>query len=206
MLYFVQYKDNYIERSQENFTMEVHDRSNRSVTSAFRRLQCHHGIWSEFLERIGKSSQHVRISAKTGLKLEPSLCDLRKGSISYLRYAFVAEVERCDPLNIFSTIKDWTFRNCEILSTVHRGFGDRESFDLPLTDEDPVREDGGISRLFTTLRDCLPSARVLRYPLRGAHFILDTDASNTGLSRVLSRVQDDIDWVIAYSSTRLRRA
>ena len=56
---------------------------------------------------------------------------------------------------------------------------------------------------FDTLRDCLTSVPVLAYPDFDQLFILDTDASNTGLSAVLSQVQDGKERVIAYAAKAL---
>ena len=56
---------------------------------------------------------------------------------------------------------------------------------------------------FDTLRDCLTSVPVLAYPDFDQLFILDTDASNTGLGAVLSQVQDRKDRVIAYAAKAL---
>jgi hypothetical protein len=52
----------------------------------------------------------------------------------------------------------------------------------------------------------LTTAPVLAYPQRDASFILDTDASLSGIGAVLSQVQDGEEKVIAYASKTLSRS
>ena len=59
---------------------------------------------------------------------------------------------------------------------------------------------------FDELKDHLTSAPVLSFPNFDNNFILDTDASNTGIGGVLSQLQDDgTERVIAYASRVLTR-
>ena len=53
------------------------------------------------------------------------------------------------------------------------------------------------------MRQLLTEAPVLGYPTRDDPFLLDTDASNTGLGGVLSQIQDGEERVIAYGSKTL---
>ena len=57
---------------------------------------------------------------------------------------------------------------------------------------------------FVSLRDALVRAPVLAFPTETGPYILDTDASNFGLGGVLSRIQNDVECVIAYCSRALR--
>ena len=59
---------------------------------------------------------------------------------------------------------------------------------------------------FDTLKECLTSGPVLTYPCLGGVFILDTDASNTGLGAVLSQVKDGQERVLGYFSRSLSKA
>jgi transposase InsO family protein len=57
---------------------------------------------------------------------------------------------------------------------------------------------------FVRLKAALTHAPVLSFPdIRGGNFILDTDASNTGIGSVLSQVQDGRETVIGYYSKLL---
>ena len=58
---------------------------------------------------------------------------------------------------------------------------------------------------FDTLKERLTSAPVLTFPCPGGVFILDTDASNTGLGAVLSQMQDGQERVLGYFSRSLSK-
>ena len=52
-------------------------------------------------------------------------------------------------------------------------------------------------------RDCLPNPEISivhGIPATSGEFIVDTDASNVVIGRVVSQVQDGSEWVIAYFS------
>ena len=54
---------------------------------------------------------------------------------------------------------------------------------------------------FDHLRKCLMTTPILAFPDHSRHFMLDTDASDTGIGAILSQVQDDGgEDVIAYAS------
>lgn len=52
----------------------------------------------------------------------------------------------------------------------------------------------------------LTTAPVLGYPIPGETFILDTDASGTGIGAVVSQIQDGKERVIAFYSRSLTKA
>ena len=58
---------------------------------------------------------------------------------------------------------------------------------------------------FNRLKECLTSAPILGMPRDEGTFLLDTDASDTGLGAVLSQMQDGNEVVIAYASRTLSR-
>jgi transposase InsO family protein len=59
---------------------------------------------------------------------------------------------------------------------------------------------------FNTMKKRLTAAPILAYPNEQDSFVLDTDASNTGIGAVLSQVQDGQERVIAYASRVLTKA
>ncbi|UYV83713.1 K02A2.6-like [Cordylochernes scorpioides] len=60
-------------------------------------------------------------------------------------------------------------------------------------------------RAMDKLKQALSSPPMLAYPDPGEPFILDTDASNTGIGAVLSQTQDGVERVIAYFSKTLSK-
>ncbi|UYV64981.1 K02A2.6-like [Cordylochernes scorpioides] len=60
-------------------------------------------------------------------------------------------------------------------------------------------------RAMEKLKEMLVAAPILAYPRPGEIYILDTDASNTGISGVLSQVQEGSERVIAYFSKTLSK-
>lgn len=59
---------------------------------------------------------------------------------------------------------------------------------------------------FEELKRLLVSASVLSFPTTEGQFILDTDASLSGIGAVLSQIEDGQERVIAYASRTLNRA
>ena len=61
-------------------------------------------------------------------------------------------------------------------------------------------------RSFDTLKQALCEAPVLAYPRFDLPFILDTDASTTGVAAVLSQVQDGKERPITYAAKALTKS
>ncbi|XP_055877105.1 uncharacterized protein LOC106074369 [Biomphalaria glabrata] len=59
---------------------------------------------------------------------------------------------------------------------------------------------------FERLKNTLASSSILAYPIPGTTFILDTDASGTGIGAVLSQKVDETERVIAYFSRSFSKA
>ena len=60
---------------------------------------------------------------------------------------------------------------------------------------------------FIALKTCLTSATILALPDWSSPFVLDTDASDTGIGAVLSQIhQDGSEHVIAYANRTLNKA
>ena len=60
-------------------------------------------------------------------------------------------------------------------------------------------------KAFDKLKAALCTAPVLTYPVPGAPYVLDTDASNTGIGAVLSQVIDSVEHVLGYASRSLSK-
>ena len=62
--------------------------------------------------------------------------------------------------------------------------------------------------MFEVLKGKLVEAPILAYPSSSPAdpYVLDTDASDSGIGAVLSQVQDGVEQVIAYASTTLNHS
>ncbi|KAJ8349608.1 hypothetical protein SKAU_G00247380 [Synaphobranchus kaupii] len=69
-----------------------------------------------------------------------------------------------------------------------------------------AEEKEGQSMAFDQLRAALTEAPVLAYPDAQRPFIIDTDASNTGVGAILSQEDEDDERVVAYYSRALGKA
>jgi transposase InsO family protein len=58
---------------------------------------------------------------------------------------------------------------------------------------------------FKALKDAISTAPVLKFPVKGAPYILDTDASNYGIGAVLSQMVDGKEMVLGYASRTLSK-
>lgn len=58
---------------------------------------------------------------------------------------------------------------------------------------------------FDKLKELLISAPILAYQDNQSEFILDTDASNSGIGAVLSQIQNGEERVVAYATRTLNK-
>ena len=63
-----------------------------------------------------------------------------------------------------------------------------------------------MSKSMETLKEALCAAPILAYPVPDGRYILDCDASNSGIGAVLSQVQEGQERVISYGSKKLDKA
>ena len=163
-----------------------------------------------------------RLSA-AGLKLKSSKCSLFRPEVAYLGHIVSENGIKPDPDKI-RRIKNWTTPTsitdvrsflglCSYYRRFIRGFS---SIAAPLNKllekSNKFEWNDDCDQAFDDLKKTLVSDSVMAYPRDSGLFILDTDASATGIGAVLSQLQWDetsqkeIERPIAYASRTLTRS
>ena len=151
-----------------------------------------------------------------GLKLKAKKCDLMKRKVAFLGHIVDAEGVHCDPAKV-DAVRDWEtpttvteIRSFLGLASYYRRFVPKFStITSPLTELTKKGQafewTDSCDEAFGILKQKLIESPVLSYPSRsdGDMFVLDTDASGTGIGAVLSQVQDGKEKVISYASRML---
>ncbi|KAI5725816.1 hypothetical protein M8J77_020471 [Diaphorina citri] len=150
------------------------------------------------------------------LKLGPKKCNLFRTEVKYLGHIVSADGVKTDPDKI-EAVKSWPVpkdkhevRSFLGLATYYRrfikGFADIARCLHRLTEKGRQfvwTEECGKS--FEALKRELSQAPVLHYPVPGKPFVLDTDASNTGIGAVLSQINNGSETPVAYFSRALSK-
>ena len=151
-----------------------------------------------------------------GLTLKAKKCELMKRKVAFLGHVVNSQGIHCDPAKI-EAVMDWEtpttvtqVRSFLGLASYYRRFVPKFSMiAAPLTE---LTKKG---QLFNWTEDCeaafrelkckLTESPILSYPSKDDAdiFILDTDASNTGIGAVLSQIQEGHEKVISYASRML---
>jgi hypothetical protein len=151
------------------------------------------------------------------LIMKPKKCELFRKSVSFLGHIVSEEGVSCDPAKI-EVIKDWKHprdlhevRQFLGFATYYRAFVPHFStIASPLTaltrKLQAFNWTDECERSFRRLKSALMSSPILAYPQAGLTFILDTDASDSGIGAVLSQVHNGNERVVAYASKSLSRA
>ena len=159
------------------------------------------------LSRIGQA----------GMKLKPSKCRLFQKRVHYLGHVVTEEGFMTDPEKI-ETVREWPVPTTQtevrsFLGTASyyrrfvQNFGTIAHPLHRLTEKNrPFLWTTECQVAFETLRKKLVEAPILAYPSSEEDFILDTDASATGIGAVLSQVQDGVERPIAYASRGLSKS
>ena len=148
-----------------------------------------------------------------GLKLKAKKCDLMKRKVAFLGHIVDAEGVHCDPAKA-DAVRDWEtpttvteIRSFLGLASYYRRFVPKFStMASPLTELTKKGQafewTDSCDEAFRILKQKLIESPVLSYPSRsdGDMFVLDTDASDTGIGAVLSQIQDGNEKVISYAS------
>lgn len=172
--------------------------------------------FQEMLDNLGEVLERIK---GYGLKLKPKKCKMFRKKVEYLGRVVSENGIEAHPEKIRS-VKDWPtpINAKEIRQFI--GFASYYREFLPKFAEvvNPLQSvvnkatklGRGYTSQITWTPDCekafnkvkymLTHAPVLNYPNSNGMFILDTDASKTGIAGVLSQVQNDKEVVISYAS------
>nr|CAH8870258.1 unnamed protein product [Trichobilharzia regenti] len=171
-------------------------------------------------EHLSDISEVLERMQTVGLKLNPSKCQFFRKEVCFLGHIVSAEGIKCDPAKV-QEVKDWPLPNSapELhsflgLASYYRRFVLNFSFlAAPLFDilkKKDYNWTASATEAFERLKNCLCSPPILAYPNvsdQAGPFILDTDASDSGIGAVLSQKDaDGVEKVIAYASRALNKS
>ena len=170
-----------------------------------------------FDEHVNHLNEVFEVLHKSNLKIKPSKCKFFKCEVVYLGHTLSkdgvnTESAKTERISNWPTPKSLTeVRSFLGLANYYRNFVKNFS-DLAypltrLTEKNiPFVWSDDCQRSFDSLKSTLVSTPVLAYPDFSKEFILDTDASATGMGAVLSQVKDGQEVVIAYASKKFSKA
>ena len=174
----------------------------------------HAATFEAELERLRSVFTRLR---EAGLKLSPKKCHLFKKRVVFLGHVVSEEGVSTDPEKI-KAVREWptptsasALRSFLGLCSYYRrfvhGFANVAAPLHRLTEHDRAFVwTSECDVAFHQLKQVLAQAPVLAYPTSEGAFILDTDASNTGIGAVLSQKQGEEEKVIAYFSRSLTKS
>uniref|UniRef100_A0A803JFV2 Gypsy retrotransposon integrase-like protein 1 n=1 Tax=Xenopus tropicalis TaxID=8364 RepID=A0A803JFV2_XENTR len=169
--------------------------------------------WDEHLQRLSCVLQKLK---EAKLKVKPSKCKLFCEKVRYLGHVISSAGVEPDPEKV-TTITQWPvpqnikeLRSFLGLASYYRKF--IEGFAHIADPLHKLAEKGAkfiwskaCGDAFLELKRRLLSAPIMAYPDPQLPFILDTDASETGIGAVLSQIQDGHERVISYASRALTK-
>ncbi|KAJ8346723.1 hypothetical protein SKAU_G00281240 [Synaphobranchus kaupii] len=172
---------------------------------------------SDFQQALANLTDVLAAIRQAGLRLNPKKCQLLRRETAFLGHIVSERGVATDPSKV-ADVRDWPvpgdvgeLRSFLGLASYYRRFvRDFATLASPLhrlTDKcRPFVWQEGQSMAFDQLRAALTEAPVLAYPDAQRPFIIDTDASNTGVGAVLSQKDEDGERVVAYYSRALGKA
>jgi transposase InsO family protein len=136
---------------------------------------------------------------KAGLKMKPRKCRLFRRETDYLGHVICADGVKVSPEKV-AAVRDWPVPECvtELRSFLGTASYYRKFVPGFANIAAPLHEQASGSHrydwtaecqsAFEQLRTALCTAPVLAFPVKGARFVLDTDASDRGIGAVLSQL------------------
>ncbi len=168
----------------------------------------------EHRDNLRKVFQCIR---EAGLKLQPKKCSFLRSEVQYLGHIVTPQGIKTDPSKT-AVVKDWpvpqTAREVKCflgLAGYYRRFVPGfATIAAPLhkasTRASHFIWDTSCTDAFQELKQRLTTTPVLAFPQFDLPFVVDTDASDSGLGAVLSQLQDGEERVIAYASRTQSKA
>ena len=167
----------------------------------------------ELLDRMDEVFSRLK---EAGLKLKPKKCKLFAKEINYLGHVISAGGIAVSSEKI-SAVSDWPVP--EIVTDVRSFLGTASYYRRFVKDFATIAAPlhslthqgkkflwtADCQRAFDRLKEALCTTPVLKFPKPEAPFVLDTDASLTGIGAVLSQVIDGREYVLGYASRSLSK-
>ena len=179
-------------------------------------------LGSTFEEHLERLNEVLSRLGQAGLKLKPSKCNLVKSEVCYLGHVVSAKGIKPDPDKI-DRIHQWPTPKtvsdvrsfiglCSYYRRFIRGFSSIASPLTRLMEKSRTFEwDSECQSAFDELKLAITSDNCMAYPNDEGMFILDTDASATGVGAVLSQLQWDesaqceLERPVAFASRSLTK-
>ena len=167
----------------------------------------------ELLQRMDEV--FTRLSA-AGLKLKPRKCCLFARKTDYLGHVISERGIEVSPEKV-AAVRDWPQPEDatdirSFLGTANyyrrfiRGYATIAAPLHRLTEKDSMFVwTGECQDAFNKLKEQLAEAPVLKFPVPNVRYVLDTDASNTGIRAVLSQIVDGEERVLGFASRTLSK-
>ena len=177
---------------------------------------------SSFDEHLDRLDEVLTRLTDAGLKLKPSKCHLFRSEVAYLGHVVSESGIKPDPEKV-RRVQEWPTPTsitdvrsflglCSYYRRFIRGFSTIAApLNKLLEKSSRFKWDEECQASFDTLKQTLVSDHVMAYPNNDGIFILDTDASATGIGAVLSQLQWDetsqkeVERPVAFASRSLTR-
>ena len=170
---------------------------------------------SNFDEHLDKLEEVFKRLSQAGLMMKPSKCEFFKREILFLGHCVSQEGIKPNPKTV-EAVRSWkvptnvkeTQSYLGLCSYYRQYIENFSHIASPLTNltkkKVKIIWDDSCQEAYEMLKEKLCSAPILALPQPGLRYILDTDASDTGIGAVLSQIQEGRERVIASQLTKQR--